>query len=232
MTQILNQSFRDWSSTRKFPFTDQSDMTCQDGRGIPMSLFTMISLCPDIEGTAEVYAIDTKGIHIRISEWTADALFDDYADGWIPIMRSGNCVGSVMTNDSDLGYLIGMAAVKPLMFTEGHLELRPEVVRGFCSSEPVLETPPSLNGYPSSDLSVEYDSSRFTMSDAGLVVDTTPDVENETPAITRLGARKTSALSFMADIAYPGNIVIRTPPWCDSQIFSSDDAVVFHQRGE
>ena len=64
-------------------------------------------------------------------------------------MRYGNCVGTVMfPDDRHEAYLKEMTAVKTLVFSEGHLVLRPEVVKGFCLSTPALETPPVISGYP------------------------------------------------------------------------------------
>ena len=230
MAFVLNQSFRDWSSTRKFPFTDSSDMTCQDGRGLPMSLFTMISLIPDIEGTVNVSSIDKEGIHFSIADWTADAVFEDYADGWIPVMRSGNCVGSVMTNTGDLDYLKGMVSVAPMIFTEGHLQLRPEVVKGFCLDTPVLTTPPTFDGYPSQGMTVSYDSDRFIEVQGEMSVDTQPIIENETEPIEGITLGE-GANEETYPLAYPGNLVIRTPSWCDTQFIPGEESIVFHQRG-
>ena len=238
MAQVLNQSFEDWSSTRKFPFTDKSDMTCQDGRRIPVSMFTMISLCPDIDGTAEIHSIDTDGIHFRISGWTADALFVDYADQWIPVMRYGNCVGTVMfPDDRHEAYLKEMTAVKTLVFSEGHLVLRPEVVKGFCLSTPALETPPVISGYPAQEMTVTYDSPRFLPTPAygegSWSVDTTPIVLNETEPIESIVLDDSSEPSGEKEypLSYPGNLVLRTPQWCDTQFIPGDESIVFHQRG-
>lgn len=230
MAQVLNQSFRDWSSTRKFPFTEGSDMTCQDGRRIPVSAFSMISLCPDTEGTARVTLIDSGGIHVGLPGWEAIASFSDYADGWIPVMKSGNCVGCVMTAEPDLSYVKGMASVKPMVFTEGHLELRPETVKGFCLASTELSDPPTIDGHPTQDISVSYDSDRFINTAGSISVDTEPVVTDETEPIESIVLGEGAAEEAYM-LMYPGNLVIRTPWWCDTQFTAGDDSVVFHQRG-
>ena len=153
MNQVMNQSFRDWSSTRKFPFTDGSDMTCTDGRRIPLSAFTMITLFPDTEGSARISEINETGILFDMEGWTAFAAFSGYSDGWMPIMKEGSCVGSVMTNDNDLLYIKGMASFQSMVFTEGHLDLRPETVKGFCLDEPQLLPLPTFFGMPAITMS-------------------------------------------------------------------------------
>lgn len=227
MRQVLNQSFQDWSATRKFPFTDASDMTCGDGRRIPVSAFSIIVIIPDIEGSARISTIDTQGIHFDMDGWTADALFDDYLDdGWIPIMKAGSCVGTVMTNDDDLSYIKGMAVVAPMVFTEGHLDIRPECVRGFCRNNLQLVDLPTFFGYPAETLTVSMDSERFSESGYYVDVNTTPTVVNVTPSIQAITVNGTSY-----DIRTDGHLTIRTPIWCSTQVISTGDSLVFHQRG-
>lgn len=235
MTQILNQSFRDWSLQRKFPFTDYSDMTCRDGRRIPLSMFIDITLCPDIEGTARISEITTSVIRFAIgSSWTAEARTDDFEGGWIPVMRAGSCVGSVMPNPDDFSYLVGMASVRPLVFTEGHMDLRPETVKGFCLDAPVIIDPPTFNGEPSEGMTFEY-GERFSNTGGSISVDTTPVLEDQTTPITTIVVGHLEDDEEEGSNEYPvqrnGSLTIRTPDWCDSQFLSDDETLTFHQRG-
>lgn len=235
MTQILNQSFRDWSITRKFPFTDSSDMTCRDGRRIPLSTFIDITLCPDIEGSARISAITQEAIVFSIgSAWTATADMNDFHGGWIPVIRSGICVGCVMLNPNDFEYLLGMTSVEPLEFREGHLELRPETVKGMCSDEQVILPSPTFDGLPSEGMSFEM-SGRFSEGESGTNVNTTPILEDETTAITKMtvGQLHTGQQEGdnVFDIPSNGSVLLRTPEWCDTQFISEDGVITFHQRG-
>lgn len=235
MTQVLNQSFRDWSIQHKFPFTDGSDMTCRDGRRVPLSAFIDITLCPDIEGTARITEITTDSIGFAIGgSWTATADLSDFRGGWIPVMRAGSCVGCVMPNADDLPYLKGMASILPLVFSEGHLELLPETVRGFCQASPTIIEPPTFGGEPSDGMTFSY-GERFDTSGSSITVDTTPIYEDETTPILSIGVGKLPQGATIGSNEYPvsdsGALVIRTPDWCDSQFLSSDETLTFHQRG-
>jgi hypothetical protein len=226
MNQVMNQSFRDWSSTRKFPFTDGSDMTCTDGRRIPLSAFTMITLFPDTEGSARISEINETGILFDMEGWTAFAAFSGYSDGWMPIMKEGSCVGSVMTNDNDLLYIKGMASFQSMVFTEGHLDLRPETVKGFCLDEPQLLPLPTFFGMPAITMTVSLDSARYSVSSGKVNLNTTATVTNQTYPVSYIG---NGSNTYAANPS--GCITIRTPDWCDSQFIVKDGQIVFHQRG-
>ena len=235
MTQILNQSFRDWSIQHKFPFTDSSDMTSRDGRRIPLSMFIDITVNPDISGSVRISAITADHIEFSIGQrWTAYASLEDFHGGWIPVMRAGTCVGCVMPNPDDYQYLVGMTAVAPLVFSEGHLVLLPETVKGFCGAGDNITPPPTFNGLQSDTMSFTF-GERFSVYGDSVTVDTTPVYEEPTTPVTtitvgHLDAGDTPG-SNEFDIQWDGSLTIRAPEWCDTQFLSTDDTVIFHQRG-
>lgn len=235
MTQVLNQSFRDWSIQHKFPFTDSSDMTSRDGRRIPLSMFIDITVNPDVAGVVRVDRITADAIVFAIGGgWTAQAGLEDFQGGWIPVMRAGTCVGCVMPNPDDLEYLRGMASVAPLVFSEGHLELRPETVKGFCGAGDEIVPPPTFNGFPADGMSFVF-GDRFTGTGGSISVDTTPVYEDPTTPITTIAVGHLDAGdqegSNEFDIQWDGSLTIRAPEWCDTQFLSADDTIIFHQRG-
>lgn len=228
MTQTRNQSFTDWSARRKYPFTDGSDMTCDDGRRVPLSAFTVISLYPERDGGCRVASISDDGVSFAMgTEWTAFASFSDYMNGWMPVMRSGNCVGSVVMPEEDLGYVRGMASVKTLVFTEGHMDIRPELVRGFGDESFSLKAPPTFFGMEASGITYSFSSERYTWHSSGAIdMDVSVTFTTEVPPLLTITVNNTQYT-----LPDDGHILIRTPMWCETQFISGDGVITLHQRG-
>ena len=225
--QIINESFRDWAATRNFPFTDDSDLTCSDGRRLPVSAFAYIVVFPDIDGSARLSLISNDRIIITLEQtWEATAYFSDLANDWIPLKHGGNIVGTVMLNHDDISYIKGLAATQPMTFNEGHATLRPELVRGFCSEEEVLFEPPTFFSLPSTTMTYTLGSNRYSVNSDVVDMDVSVTYTPNTTAITKIKINGTS-YSLPDD----GHLLIRTPIWCDTQFISDGNGIILHQRG-
>ena len=224
---VINESFTDWAATRNFPFTDSSDLTCTDGRRLPVSAFICITLYPDIEGIARLSSISSDRITITLEQsWIAVASFTELKNNWIPLKHGGNVVGSVMLNEDDIFYVQGMAATGDMLFNEGHADIRPELVRGFCSNEEILFEPPTFFSLPSTNMIYSFNSNRYTVNTNDVDMDVTVTYNPNVTAITQIKIGN-DTYSLCDD----GHLLIRTPIWCDTQFISSDNGILFHQRG-
>lgn len=228
MTQsVLNQSFRDWAANRNFPFTDGSDLTCSDGRRLPVSAFVYISVFPDIEDDARLVTIDDQNITIQVgTNWFTTASFEELLNDWIPLKHNGSVVGSIMVNSADIAYIQGMARTKTLEFNERHADIRPELVRGFCLDSEILLPPPTFFSLPSTNMTYSLDSQRYTDN----IVDVDMDVSvTYTPGVTAITKIKVNGTEY--SLPDDGHVLLRTPIWCDTQFISNDNKITFHQRG-
>lgn len=224
---VINESFTDWAATRNFPFTDSSDLTCTDGRRLPVSAFICITLYPDIEGSARLSSISSDRITITLEQsWIAVASFTELKNNWIPLKHGGNVVGSVMLNEDDISYVQGMAAIGDMIFNEGHADIRPELIRGFCADEEILFEPPTFFSLPSTDMTYSFNSNRYTVNTNDVDMDVTVTYNPNLTAITQIKIGN-DTYSLCDD----GHLLIRTPLWCDTQFISSDNGILFHQRG-
>jgi hypothetical protein len=224
---VINESFRDWAATRNFPFTDESDLTCMDGRRLPVSAFVCISLYPDTEGSARLSLISVDRMVITLGQtWEAIAYFTDLKNNWIPLKHGGNIVGSIMLNEDDIDYVKGMASTEDMVFNEGHANIRPELVRGFCADEEILFEPPTFFSLPSTNMTYSFISSRYTVNQTDVDMNVTVSYSPDATAITKIKIGDTSY-----SLCNDGHLLIRTPIWCDTQFISSDNGILFHQRG-
>lgn len=224
---VINESFRDWAADKNFPFTDESDLTCIDGRRLPVSAFAYITIYPDTEGSAKLSVISSDRIVITLDQtWEAIAYFADLKNNWIPLKHGGNIVGAVILNEEDTSYIRGMASTGDMVFNEGHADIRPELVRGFCSDEEILFEPPTFFSLPSTNMTYSLNSTRYTVSDNVVDMDVTVNYNPDTTAITQIKIGN-NTYSLCDD----GHLLIRTPIWCDTQFISSDNGIVLHQRG-
>lgn len=227
MAQVINKNFKDWSAGRKYPFDEECDLTCTDGRRLPLSYFVDAVIYPALDGTFDITRIDAGGMVISSSNWEGEALFSRYQNGWMPITRRGSIVGSIVLNDNDYAYVLGLASVRPMTFRTGHLRFAPGVVRSFCKRTENLEEKPTFFGEQVETLDASLDSERFTvLQDDTVDLDLTVTAYTIHQPITHISVKGTTYA-----LGKNGHFMIRTPIWCDDPFISTGDGIILHRRG-
>lgn len=229
MAIILNQSFKAWATSKKYPFTNDSDYTCTDGRRIPLSFVIDAFVYPAVDNVYSIRRIDSNGITIGTNSADyATAAFNDYARGWIPFRREGSVVGSIVLNEDDYPYVVGLANIQPMTFRSGHMEFESGVVHAFCASEDNLSTKPTFFGQDVDTITVSYGSPRYTVVSTNIVDMSLDDL---TVTSTHIPVSKIVVNGVTYDIHPSGNLTLRAPTWCDTQFITQGDGIVVHRRG-
>lgn len=230
MALIINQSFKEWAISKKYPFTDDSDLTSTDGRRIPLSFVIDASLYPAVEDTYYIKTIDREGITIaHDNKDYAVARFDQYSRGWIPFVKNESVVGSIVLNDDDFPYVVGLGAVQPMTFRAGHLTFENGVVRAFCSEEENIVPKPTFFGEAVNTVSTAFESDRYLQVN-GNIYDLSLDdltITTEHIPISKIVVNGTTY-----EVHPSHNLTLRAPDWCDTQFITQGDGIILHRRGE
>ena len=229
MALILNQSFKAWAVSKKYPFTNDSDHTSTDGRRIPLSFVIDAFVYPAVDGVYSVRRIDGEGITIGSNNTDyATAAFSDYARGWIPFKREGSVVGSIVLNEDDYPYVVGLANIQSMTFRSGHLDFESGVVHAFCTDKDNITTKPTFFGQEVDTITVTYASPRYTIVSDNIVDMSLDDL---TVTTTHVPVSKITVNGVSYDIHPTGNLTLRAPDWCDTQFITQGEGVVLHRRG-
>lgn len=242
---IVNNEFRDFAGTSRYPFTDGSTMRSSDGRTVQDSVFLDAVIYPDdgINGNMWIYGMRTNAAgDLDIGIMRNEVVFGRC------VISKGNTVGfvwsangltcgTVVAKEEGIKYLSGLASYSTLFFNPEGLRFRADRVLPILRKKIHITVNGTALLDQSKPVTVSFTSDRFATTDTtgGTLVSfdnsvreplrrSEQRIQTLRPATEAEGGTTTDGL--------PHSVTLMAPRWSNLQVLTENNKLLIHKRGD